>query len=313
MLLSIGIQIYLRSMAGIMAPGSITFYKRRLPTLVTHLGDLELDTITLDQLRGWRAALAARTTRWGGATSHPEVTGGPSPHYLHQFVRSARRMFKWFEEEEIIRVSPARRLELPPLPRQYRRGITATDRDRMLAAARPNPRDYAILLLAADTACRRAGLAAVRLADLDLDHCTAILTEKGRGGQGKQRIVFYLPSTRDALRIYLAQRPPVAHDYVFCGVRGGKLTETGVYEIFHRLAKSIGLAHGWNPHNWRHAAIRAMLANGMSLPAVSQIAGHSSVQTTGDMYGIFSETELSAMHKKCSWLVPGQCNQGPTL
>lgn len=302
MLLSEGIETYLTSMAGIMAHGSIVFYQRRLPSLLSHLGDQPIDAITLADLRGWRGALAARTTRWGGGSSHPQITGGPSPHYVHQFVRSARRMFKWFEEEGLIRISPARRLELPPLPRQYRRGITTVDRDRMLALARTNPRDSAILLLAADTACRRGGLAALCLADLDLEHCTAILTEKGRGGMGKQRVVFYLQKTRDALRSYLELRPPVAHDHVFCGSRGGKLSESAIYEIFRRLARALGIERGWNPHNWRHAAIRAMLANGMSLPAVSQIAGHSSVQTTGDMYGVFSEAELAAMHRACSWM-----------
>ena len=301
MLLSEGIQSYLQSITGIMSPGSVTFYKRRLPSLLDHLGDVDLSTITLPQLREWRAALAARRTRWGGATSHPEVPGGLSPHYLHQFVRSVRRFFGWLEEEGLIRVSPARRLELPPLPHQYRRGITTADRDKLLASAQPNPRDYAILLFFADTACRRAGLAALRLPDLDLDHCTATLTEKGRGGP-KQRPAFFLPTTRDAIKAYLATRPATDHDFVFCGVRGAPLSAGAIYQIFRRLARSVGLRRGWNPHNWRHASIRAMLSHGMSLPAVSQIAGHASVQTTGDMYGVFSEKELSAMHARCSWL-----------
>jgi site-specific recombinase XerD len=216
---------------------------------------------------------------------------------LHQFVRSARRFFTWLEEEGHIMVSPGRRLELPPLPRQYRRGITVIDRDRILAAA-PSTRDHAIMLFLADTACRRAGLAGLRVHDLDLDRCRAIVREKGN----KERIVFFLPSTAAAIRGYLSERPTTDHDYLFCGVRGRAMSAGAIYEVFRRAARVAGVRHGWNPHNWRHAAIRGMLARGMSLPAVSQIAGHASVQTTGDMYGVFSEEELFAMHLRCSWL-----------
>jgi integrase len=311
MLLSESIEAFTRSMVGVLAPASVTFYRRRLPSLLS-MGDFELSEITLEMLRAWRAGLASRSTRWGGRSSHPATSGGLAAHTLHQYVRAARRLFKWLELEGIISTNPSKRLELPVLPKQYRRGITLPDRDRILAAARSSPRDYAIVLFFADTACRRAGLAGLRLEDLDLENCRAVLREKGRGGSGKQRVVFYLEPTRDAIKAYLSERQ-ADHEYVFCGARG-PLTPGGVYEIFRRLARAAGVRRGWNPHNWRHASIRGMLARGMSLPAVIQIAGHASVQTTGDLYGVFSEEELAQMHARCSWLAaasPGQVIKEP--
>lgn len=306
MLLSEGIEIFISALKGVKSPATIIFYRRRLPSLLG-MGEVELSEVTLDKLRAWRAGLASRTTRWGGMSKHPVSSGGLSPYTLHQYVRSARRLFRWLEAEGLIESNPGKRLELPPLPRQYRRGITGSDRDKIFAAARTNPRDYAIVLFFADTACRRSGLAGLRLADLELEDCRAILREKGRGGNAKERVVFYLEPTRAAIEAYLAKRKAIDHDFVFSGVHGNPLSPSAVYEIFRRLARAAGVKNRWNPHNWRHASIRGMLAKGMSLPAVSQIAGHASVQTTGDLYGVFSEEELAEQHARCSWLAePGE-------
>lgn len=302
--LSDGLETYLQSIQGVLAPATVVWYRRRLPSLLTFLGDMELSSITLDQLRAWRGSLASRTSRWGGGSSHPAVDGGLSAFTLHQYVRGAKRFFKFLEEEDRLQVSPARRLELPPLPKQYRRGLSTVDRDKILAVAeKAGPRELAICLFLADTACRVGGLAGLQVDDLDMEHYQAVLREKGRGGSGKARPVFYLERTRRALEAYLEIRPHVSHDRVLCNLQGAPLGPGGIYQVLKRLAKTAGVARGWNPHNWRHAAIRAMLANGMSLPAVSQIAGHSSVKTTGDIYGIFDERELAEMHARCSWIV----------
>jgi site-specific recombinase XerD len=305
MLLSEGICAYLRSITGVLAPATVVFYERRLPSLVSFLGDIELSGITLDQLRAWRVWLYSRAKKWGGGSSRPEEAGGYSPFTLHQYVRSCRRLFKWLELENRIPASPARRLELPVLPKQYRRGLKVSDRDRLLdeAELRGSLRDYAILILLADTACRIGGLVGLRLEDLDLEQCRAVVREKGRGGQRKERDVYFLKSTRQALRDYLNIRPRVSHDYVFCSrVTLQPLTYSGFYQVIERLAQKAGVRDGWNPHNWRHGAIRGMLASGMPLPAASQIAGHSSVQVTGDIYGVFDENELQRMHRECSWV-----------
>jgi site-specific recombinase XerD len=304
MLISDGICAFQRSLVGVLAPASILFYQRRLPSLIEFLGDVELSSVTIDQLRAWRAWLTEKTTRWGGGSSRPACEGGLSPYTLHQYVRACKRLFKWLEAEGKNTGNPAKRLELPQLPKQYRRGLRAPDRDLILEQAELNGvRDYAICLFLADTACRLGGLVGLRLDDLDLEACRAVLREKGRGGQRKERPVFYLEATRQALRDYLAVRPLVKHDAVFCSLHGGgPLSSNGVYELIKRLAKKAGIPRGWNPHSWRHGSIRGMLSNGLSLPAASQIAGHSSVKVTGDIYGIFDEAELQRMHAQHSWV-----------
>ncbi len=301
MLLTLALERFYASMDGVLSPSTVLFYRNRLPSMVTYLGDVEISTIDLDQLRAWRSSLAHKSNRWG--LSRPVQAGGYSVWTLHQYVRSAKRFFRWLELEGLIMSNQARRLELPRLPKPVRRGISQADRDKIIQAAyRSGPRDYAMCRLLADTACRVGGLANLMMTDLELDLFRAIVREKGRGGEAKERWVFYGLDTARSIRDYLAVRPSVGHNGLFLSKTGKQITTWGIREMLERLARSVGVMDGENPHNWRHGAIRGMLRNGMSLAAASQIAGHASVTVTADLYGTFSETELADMHHRYSWL-----------
>ena len=282
------IDAFFASLAGVISQNTEIFYLRRLPSLSQFLGDIRLATITLDQLRAWRADLARSKIRYAGTSR--ERPGCYSPYTLHQFVRVARKFFKWCEETGRISSSPARRLELPPLPSPKRRGISP-ESARLIFAACSSPRDYAILRLLYDTAARVGGVAGLCLDDLDLDCFKALVREKGRGGHGKERFIFLMPSTVAAIREYLAVRPNVPFDNLFVGKRG-PIHESGIYQIIKRIAKRAGVKKGWNPHNWRHARIRMWLSKGMPLKTASELAGHSSIRITADIYGTSSDQEL---------------------
>jgi integrase/recombinase XerC len=299
MLLSEGLDRFYTSMEGVLSNRTVVFYSSRLRSLVSELGDRELSTITIDDLRAWRAMLARKTERWGGASKHGVEQGGYSPHTIHQYVRGCRRFFKWLFEEGHIESNPAKRLELPRLPAQYRRGIPDADRDRIIAAASTNARDYAICRLFADSACRLGGMAGLRIRDLHLERRRAVIREKGE----KERMIFYSTVTQEALRAWLKVRPVTPkHDALWVGDDGKTLTGNGIYQVLQRLAETCHVDDEWNPHAWRHGAIRGMIKNGMGLAEVSQIAGHSSVKTTADLYGVFSEDELADMMDQYFWI-----------
>jgi integrase len=72
--------------------------------------------------------------------------------------------------------------------------------------------------------------------------------------------------------------------------------------MLKKVSHSLGYETGFNPHNFRHAAIRGWLNAGMPLPNASRLAGHASTTITGDIYGVVSETKLKADHDQYSWL-----------
>lgn len=309
MKLNDAIDQFILSMGGVWSPRTVIFYKDRLPKLTAYLGNVELESITITQLREWRVSLTRVDSKWGGRSSHPRLEAGLSPFYVHQIVRSVKRMFSWLEEEGMIIRNPARRLEKPKLPKLAARGIAAEDREKMLDAAAGDPRARLIVLFLSDTACRVSGLANLLLDDIDLTGRRAIIREKGRGGWGKERPVFFTKRTAEALDEYLAARVdvPGVNNLLTGYKRGigcgwGSFGVDGIRKTLNKLAYTSGVRAAHNPHSFRHAAIRAWLNNGMPIGEAALLAGHSSVNVTADFYGIVSEATLKKDHQKFTWL-----------
>lgn len=299
------------SMEGVVSPKTLIWYSNKLETLEEMYGEIELKKIKTSDLEKWRAILSRKKTRYEDHPHKPTKDGGLTLHTLHGHVRACRRFFKWCCEKKYLRISPAAELKKPPLPRNGRRGIMQDDRDAIInAAKKSSERDFAIVLFLADTACRLSGIVNLRIQDIDFNNRVAVVHEKGKGGNNKARVVFFGYRTSDALKRWLKVRPKDARTcQLFVATRRTgnpldyqPLTTNGVYLLMKRLAKSVGITSGFNPHNWRHGAARGMLRNGASLMEVSQILGHSSVQVTGDHYGVFSEEELRRSHDQHSWL-----------
>lgn len=282
MLLSQALQSFDLSLTGVASPKTREWYASILRSLIAFLGDVELSAVSLVDLRRWRVYL---------------IKSGLSIWTVHGYLRGVRRWFNWLVEEGELAASPAVRLALPRLPDEPPKGITDGDLALMIRAGRlSGARDYALVLFLADTGCRVGGLCGLRVEDVDLDRKRAIVREKGAGGNGKSRAVFYGEETALALAEWLSVRPNQA-DRVFIG-RLGPLTRSGVYQVLKRLASTAGVTGRWNPHAFRHGWARAALQNGADLATVSQIMGHSTVEVTARFYGRFAETELARAHAR---------------
>lgn len=292
--------IFLASMKGVKSASTVKWYRQRLNSLSDFLGEeTAIEGITVHQLRKWRGTISDRSTKYTGHPTRAEETGGLSRITLHGYVRSVRRFFTWLVEEGLLTQNPASRFELPQLERRPKSGISDRDQSLMLELAKTQSlRDYAILMFVADTGCRAAGIAGLQIKDLDITRRRATVYEKGRGGNGKGRTVYFLPDTASALREWLSHRIRDSHDYVFSSAHGGGLTSTGVYLIFKRIANEAGIKGKWSPHQWRHWRARKWAQGGMSLGIVSQLLGHTDVKVTSEYYGSFADADLQQAHLK---------------
>ena len=272
------VALFLQAMTGVMSPATVRWYQRRLVPFLAALGSRAVSRLTVDDLRAWRAALCERPL---------------SPWTLHGHVRAVRRLFAWLVEEGHLRDSPAARLELPSLPMEPAKGITAADMQKVMQVASDNPRDYALCLFLADTGARVGGVAGLGVDDLDFISGRAEVREKG----SKARTVYLTRRTCRALRDYLGSRRsgPVFLDD---RRRGKPLQAGGIYQVIERLARRAGVTGRWNPHAWRHGAARGWLKAGANLAQVSQMLGHSDVSVTVKFYGAFVDEELKAAHRK---------------
>ena len=302
MILNRAFQLFLNAKRGEVSEETIKWYQRRLSLLLQRFGEYEIETITTDDLREYRASLMDKDTRWENHPSRPSEDGGLSPYTLHQYVRSVRTFFKWLAEEGKIETNPAARLGLPPLPKNPPKAVNEDDLVKMLdyAAQHASKRDYALLCFIADTNARAGGVAGLVVDDLDLENRTAIVREKGRGGNACGRAVSFKQRTAEALRQWLEECP--RGTYVFVSKRRSHLTPSGIHTIIEKIAEKAGVQGRHNPHGFRHGWAMGALRRGADLATVSQDLGHSSVVVTADFYARWSTKELAERHEKFSWL-----------
>lgn len=298
------VQLFINARTGEVSTETIEWYKRRLGLFVQYSGTRDVKTITIDDLRAYRVALIARTTRWETHPTRPTEEGGFSPYTLHQLIRTVRTFFKWLQKDGKNETNPAEDLGLPELPETPPKEVTEADLKTLLNYAKKHAsaRDYALLCFIADTNVRAAGVTGLKIKNLDLTINQALVMEKGNGGNQRGRYVSFKDRTAQALRIWLEQHP--GGEYVFCSTKNHAkpLTTSGVHSLLERMAKEAGVTGRHNPHGFRHGWAMGALRRGADLATVSQAMGHSSITVTAKFYARWSDRELRERHKRFSRL-----------
>lgn len=295
MLLKQAIHEFITARSGIVAASTIRFYRSRLRAMSEYLGQRPAESVTITDLRAWRA----------------DLCHGRQPSTVHGYIRACRTFWHWLTEENTIPDNPAARLKLPPLPHQPKRDIDRADAIAILNAAQDNPRDYALIRMLADTGARIGGLATLTLATVDLEtdqhgRYRATVWEKGRGGENLARTVYFGEGTAQALRRYLETRPNADTDRLWLTQQPGRpqkpLTRSGIHQVLKRYAKRARVTGKWNAHAWRHRFAHSLIDAGIPLSDVSQLMGHSSIIITADFYGQRSDQHLAEAHARGSWI-----------
>lgn len=138
-------------------------------------------------------------------------------------------------------------------------------------------RDNAIMELFYASGMRRAELAGVRIADVDLAERTIRVTGKGN----KERTVVINHAAAEAVAAYLRVRPQSDDPHLFLG-RGRKgLTPKHVWRIFRTIYRISGVTKHASPHTLRHSFATHLVENGVDLETVRELLGHESLATTG--------------------------------
>lgn len=179
----------------------------------------------------------------------------------------------------------------PRRPRGVVRSLLADDVAQLLAVA-PDARARLIVLLMVQEGLRRAEVASLEVADLDLMAHAMVVTGKG----GHQRILWLTEQVAGAVREYLAVD----------GVRAGPLIRSRVNPHLGVSPDRIGtLLREWlnaagvksrprdgvSAHALRHTMATDMVEAGVPLPTVQAALGHASLATTG----IYTRARASAL------------------
>ncbi len=140
-------------------------------------------------------------------------------------------------------------------------------------------RDFMMIALLYATGVRRAELASIKIADLDLAMGAITVTGKGN----KVRIVPIGERTLADLKQYLAYREKFIRQKgpataLFLNRSGKSLTVRSINRVVGNFGRRAGMQ--LTPHRLRHSFATHMLENGADLILIKEILGHSSLSTT---------------------------------
>ncbi len=155
-------------------------------------------------------------------------------------------------------------------------------------------RNRALISLIWDTGARNGEIIALNVSDLDLNKRTALIkTEKSRGRR-PIREIFWTPSTNALLKRWVQKRKHLLQLFTFedldalfvsiskCGqnaTRGKRMSVVGVAELLRTNSNRAGIPT-LNAHSMRHFMGRDIVNKGGSNSDVSNILGHSSLESS---------------------------------
>jgi site-specific recombinase XerD len=191
------------------------------------------------------------------------MSGWKSSSVMTRFS-SARAFYNWAEAEDLVGLSPMRKMKAPqdaapliPIP-------DIGDVRKVLAACKGRGfaelRDTAMIRLGCEPGGPRASeIARVPLASVDLVRDDVTVTGKG----GKTRVFPLSATTATAFSRYFRARkshPRVKLPAAFVGKRGA-MTREGVYFVLERRCDQAGVAR-IHPHQLRHLAAHLFFLKG---------------------------------------------------
>ncbi|AFZ11409.1 MAG: tyrosine-type recombinase/integrase [Crinalium sp.] len=162
-------------------------------------------------------------------------------------------------------------------------------------------RDKFLILLLNGTGIRIGELLGLQHEDIGDGNDYFIYVRKRRHShnvraKGQERTIPVIPELLQMYNNYLIyEYPEVESNYVFVNIWEGEIgmpmKQAVINTMFARLSKKTGIKV--HPHLFRHSYATRLLKNNCSPDRVKYLLGHSSIQTTLDVYShVIAETDL---------------------
>lgn len=187
----------------------------------------------------------------------------PDYPYLKSVFRALR--------EELEVAVPRKEARLPEVPTE--------EEMRLFYQAVWNCRNFADMVLIKTlfyTGVRVGELVAIRLDEVDVDHCQIRITQ-GKGGKDRQ--VPFPHSFRELLALHIEQMRVKGAIYLFESLRKHRYTDRGVRKILARYAAQAGITRSMSPHKWRHFLFTWLKKEGIDDALIQPYSGHATRQS----------------------------------
>jgi site-specific recombinase XerD len=258
---------FLRSLAGRnLSPATIAAYRADVGQFITWLHETNAvahspaDADKLD-VTEYLSHLAAR-----------KLTGVSRARKL----AAIREYFRHLVAHELLERSPAEGLETPRKEKNVRPYLQTDEYSRMLSLAGGNPRDFAILQVFLQTGVRVSELCGLVVDDVDLVHGFLHITGKGQ----VERTIELEHKGIQALKNWLAVRPPSLSNALFLNYQGQSIGSRGVQKLIFKYRTEAGITKRAGCHALRHTFATRKAERGVSPFQLKDWLGHASLNTT---------------------------------
>ena len=257
---------------------TVSAYRRDLRDLVDHLGNQDVDTITMSNLRSFLKAL----TRLNGAST------------VARKLSAVRSFLDFCLREGLVEINHAKALKPPKLEQRLPHHVNTDGLDRLLEAPekdRLGLRDRAILEVMYSAGLRVSELVRVNDADIDMEAGTVKVMGKG----SRERLAPLGKCACAAMSAWLEVRGKA--EAVFTNYQGGRLSTRGVQKMLDKYVAKTGLGK-MTPHSLRHSCATHLLDGGADIREIQEILGHQSITST-QIYSHVSLARQREVHARC--------------
>jgi len=141
------------------------------------------------------------------------------------------------------------------------------------------------------TGVRVSELVNIKLKDVDYDRCQ-IRINKGKGG--KDRIVPFPSSFKEALAMHADKMHKQKAEYLFESSWQKKYTDRGIRKILAKYAKEANIERNISPHRLRHFLLTWLKKQGIDDSFIQPYSGHSTRQSLE----IYSKLSINEAQEK---------------
>lgn len=237
---------------------------------------------------------------------------GVSDQTVDGFFRVLRTFWRYLQREGLLLVNPMDRVERPMRARRFAQPFTDEQLKLLLAAIdKRKPlglRDYALVVLLADTGLRLSESLSIKMSDVDWASQSLTVIGKGR----KERRVAFGQAAKQALLAWLRIRSAIdGAPELFINRYGAKLSPFTISQRVKRYTRRAGIeARRLSPHALRHFFALSFLKNGGDVMNLQKLLGHASLDMVRRYVNMTDDDSLNA-HRRASpldrmGLLPGQ-------
>lgn len=192
------------------------------------------------------------------------------------YVKYLTVFYDYCKKHGFIAHSPVHRRAKVKNPLPKSKALSTTEYAKIKRETEMLPlQEQTIISLLDSTAARKGEILNIRVSDLDLVKCKVPIIGKG----GTPGVLYFSKECSYLLKDLIMMRE-LPDDYVFCSIKGNRISGKEIWKITSRLGKKCGVNGSLHPHRFRHQRVSLIIHRGGSLEDARVKLRHKSVQTT---------------------------------